>query len=158
MLSQRWNGFLVCSASDKISTYAQPAMKFVPRVLSIFWMSILKWVGISLYAEHARKLFTHWLSMCTKFFTCWLSMHENWLLIGWACAKIGYMLAEHTQKSFWCTMCIFLSYPLSPIPLSPSPVPVPVLCPLSHVFVLCRPSDVPCLMALFLVSRPPSPV
>jgi hypothetical protein len=36
-------------------------MKFVPRMLSIFSM-ILKW-AISPYAEHARKLFTRWLSM-----------------------------------------------------------------------------------------------
>jgi hypothetical protein len=32
-------------------------------------MSIWKWVGISPYAEHARKLVTPWLSM-----------HKNWLL------------------------------------------------------------------------------
>ncbi len=36
MLSQRWNPFGVCSASDKIlSAFAQCAMKFVPRMLSI---------------------------------------------------------------------------------------------------------------------------
>ncbi len=64
ILSQRCNHFLVYSASDEIrSSYAQPAMKFVPRMLSIFSMMVLKWVAISPYAEHARKLVTHWLSM-----------------------------------------------------------------------------------------------
>ncbi len=33
-----------------------------------------------------------------------------------------------------------------------------VLCPLSHVFVLCLPSNVPYLMSLFLASCPPSPI
>jgi hypothetical protein len=33
---------------------AQSAMKFVPRMLSIFSM-ILKWVEISPYAEHAQN-------------------------------------------------------------------------------------------------------
>ncbi len=88
MLSMRWNRFRVCSACDEISSaYAQHAMKFVPRMLSIIWMLILKWVGISPYAEHTRKLVTRWLSTS-----------GNWLLIGWAYAEIGYSLAEHTQN------------------------------------------------------------
>jgi hypothetical protein len=118
-------------------------------------------IGYSL-AVHARK-----------FVTRWLSMHENWLLTSWAYAKI--ISVHHVH---------FLSYPLSPIPLSPTPVPVwrplsplsrrcalsptmfpvlclcslsPVLCPLSHGSVPCLPSSVPCLRALLLVSRPLSP-
>ncbi len=94
-------------------------------------------------------------------------MIENWLLVGWACTKIGYLLAEHTEKSFRRTMCIFRVFPLfllslsnviCPLsrPLSPltSFVPSHVLCPLSHVFVLCLQSYVPCLTSLFLVSLP----
>jgi hypothetical protein len=71
MLSQLRNHILVCSTSDEIrSTYAQPAMKFFTGILSIFSMMILEWVVISLYAEHAQKLVT-----------CWLSMREIWLLV-----------------------------------------------------------------------------
>jgi hypothetical protein len=85
MLSQRWNHFRVCSASNEMrSAYAQPAMKFVQQMLSIFWMMFLKRVVISSNAEHARKLVTRWLSM-----------RGNWLLAGWACAEIGY---STTQK------------------------------------------------------------
>ncbi len=47
MLSQRWNPFRVCSAIDEIrSAYAQCAIKFVPRMLSIHILPL---------AEHARK-------------------------------------------------------------------------------------------------------
>ncbi len=97
-------------------------MKLLPRMLSISWMSILKWVGIFPYAQHARKLVTCWLSMrknrllvgwacvkigdllaelAQKLITCWLSTRENWenwLLVGWACTKIDYLLAEHARK------------------------------------------------------------
>ena len=73
----------VCSASDEMcSVYAQIALKFVLRMLSIFSMMILIWVVIFPYAEHAQKLVTRGLSM-----------RENWLLVGCACAKIGYSLA-----------------------------------------------------------------
>ncbi len=163
MLSQRWNHFLVCSASDEMcSAYEQPGMRYVPRMLSIFWMMFLKWVVISSHAEHARKLVTHWLST-----------RGNWSLIGWACTEIGYSLTEHTQKlvtlayveiSFYWYWTMF--FPLSSVPLSPFPVPCsmspvsrvcslsPILCSLSHVSVPCFPSTVPCITSLFLVSHP----
>ncbi len=74
-----------------------------------------------------------------------LSMRENWLLVGWACAKIGYLRADHTQKSFWHTICIFRLFPQFHSLLSYVP---------SHVFVSCLPSSVLRLTSLFLVSRP----
>ncbi len=175
MFSQRWNHFLVCSASDEmLSVYAQPMMKFVPRMLSIFWMMFLKWVVISSYAENS-----------------WLSMRGNWLLVGLACAETGYSLAGHTQKlvTRWLSIqensvLLVLNhvFPLSSVPLSPFPVPCltsfvsclkclflvshrllpfsrlcslfPVHCSLSHVSVPCLTSSVPCLTSLFLVFHP----
>jgi hypothetical protein len=164
MLSQRWNHFLVWSANNEMrSSYAQPGMKFVQRMLSIFWMMFLKWVVISSYAEHARKLVTRWLSM-----------HGNWLLVGWAWAGIGYSLAGHKRKlvTRWLSIrgnsfLLVLNhvFTLSSIPLSPFPVPcllsqvsIPIPCSLSHVSVPFLPSSVPCLTSLFLVSRPLSPI
>ncbi len=72
--------FCVSSDSDEIcSVYAQPAMKSIPGMLSIFWMMILKWFR----------------------FTQMLSMSENWLLVRWACAKIGFswVLAKHRNRN-----------------------------------------------------------
>ncbi len=129
-----------------------------------------------------------------------LSMCGNWLLVGWTCAKIGYLLVEHVRKLVprWLSMCenhlahhvhlqnfpLFPFYPfLCPLLLSlsnvlcplshvfvlclPSYLPFlclcsicsmsPFICPLSHVSVPCLPSAVPSLTSLFLVSRPPSP-
>ncbi len=95
-------------------------------------------------------------------------MHKNLLLISWPYAKICYSLAEHARESFRrtkCTSTFFLSSSLSPIPLSPSPVlvrrtlsPLSHLRTFSHVFKLCLPIYVPCLMYLFLGYRPLSPV
>ncbi len=128
-----FNHFRVCSASDEIvSSYGQQAMKYIPRMLSIFWMMILKWVVISSYAEHARKLvLVGWA--CAKIgyslaeheqklVTRCLSMRGNWLLVGWACSKIGYSQAEHTRKSFRRPTCVSKFF------LSPSYHPF--LCPL----------------------------
>ncbi len=116
-------------------------------------------IGYSL-TGHAWKLVTHWLTIC-----------KNLLLSGWACARI---ISAH-QVHF----SVFLSSPLSPIPLSPFPVLVrrplsplshlctfshvfwtlsPILCPLSHVSVPWLPSTVPSLTSLFLVYCPLSPV
>ncbi len=84
--------FRVCSASNEIiSSYAHPLMKWV-RVWTagIFWMMILKWVVISSYAEHAWKLVTRWLSM-----------RGNWLLVSWACAKIGYGTLWISTRGNW---------------------------------------------------------
>ncbi len=167
MLSQRWKPYRICSASNEIrSAYAQCVMKFVPRMIGIFWMRFLKWVVISPpYAEHAQKLVTHWLGM-----------RGNWLLVGWACAQIGYSLAEHTQKSFWRTLSQYMSFWVS-ICIVPcfsnftrssvtfSRSLTNVLCPRSHVSVPCLPSSgpcllssVPCLTSLFLISPPLFPV
>jgi hypothetical protein len=116
----------VGSASDEIvSAFAQPAMKCIPRMLSLFWMMVLKWVVITPYADHVRKLVIRLLSM-----------RKNGLLVGRACMKIGYSLAQHPKKlvnhlmsirkKSICTTCIyrvFPLFPLSPLPLSPSPLP-----------------------------------
>ncbi len=162
-----------------VSALAQPAMKFVPRMLSIFWMMVLKWAFVSFYVKHARKWVSHWLSM-----------PKMWLLVGSACAKIGYLFAKHAQKLFtrWLSIrenhfgapCVFLEFslcshsvPRCSVPFTVSrtgivsrPIsPVlrlcslsPVLCPLSYVSVRYLPSSVSCLTSLSLASRPLSPV
>ena len=62
MLSQRRNPFRECSASDKIrSAYAQPEIKFVPRMFSINLH--VKTVHILPLAEHARKFVPCMLSV-----------------------------------------------------------------------------------------------
>ncbi len=118
MLSQRWNHFCICSGNDEMqSAHTQPAMKFVPRMLSIFWMMILKWVVISHYAEHARKLITRWLSMCEigcslaenarKLVTRWLSLHENHF--GAPCAFSEFFLSSSCHP-FLCPLLPSLSF------------------------------------------------
>ncbi len=131
-------------------------MKFVPRMLSISWISILKWVGIFPYAQHARKLVTCWVSMrknrllvgwaCAEIgyllavlaqtlIICWLSMRENWLLVGWSCAKIGFSLGRP------------LSHGSAPcLPSSPWPCP--------HGSPPCPSSSVHCLLSPFCGSIP----
>jgi hypothetical protein len=118
-------------------------------------------VGISPYVEHSQKLVTSWMSI-----------HQNWLLGCWACAKIGFLLAEHPEKSFWCTTCIFWVFSLlSPVthssispwlmymslshvlrPLSLGSVPCLLFCPWTcpHGYPPCPPSSVPCLLPPFL--------
>ncbi len=148
MLRLRWNMFCVSSASDKICFVS--AQHILNVNFEMGWDFPFCWtcanIGYSL-AEHAWKLVSGWLSTC-----------KNWLLVGWACAKVGYSLAEHTQKSFQCTKCISSLIPFHPFlcPLFESLSNV--LCPPSHVFALCLPSLVPCLMALLLVSHLLSPV
>ncbi len=69
--------FCVCSASDKIySAYAQPAMKFVPRILSMN------------------------LHVKTVQFYCWLSMRENSFLVCSVCDEIISSDAQCAIKSF----------------------------------------------------------
>jgi hypothetical protein len=144
--------FLVCSASGEIrSSYSQPAMKFVMRMLSIFSMMILKWVAISSYAEHVRKLVTCWLSTREKLVTRWLSMRGNWKLEIGAYEKIILAHHEHYQS--------FSSLPH----VTHSSVPFSRPCLTSFVpsltsLYLCLPAYVPCLMSPFLVSRPLSNV
>jgi hypothetical protein len=77
--------FLVCSACDEIrSAYAQCAIKFVPRMLSIDW--ICKTVHILPLAEHARK-----------FVPGMLSVRLNRFLVCSACDKIGSAYAQHAH-------------------------------------------------------------
>ncbi len=95
-------------------------------------------------------------------------MRGNWLLLGWACAEIGYFLAEHTRKlvTRWLSIrgnsfLLVLNHVFSPF--IPSPVPFSrllsnILCLLSQVSVPCLLSSVPCLTSLFHVSRPLFPV
>ncbi len=168
-----------------VSAFAQAAMKFVLRMLSLFWMMVLKLVVISTYVEHVGKLVTR----------C-LSMHKNWLLVCRACAKIGCLLAEHARKlvtrqlsicenhfntlricfhsfsfvpsipPFLCPLLPSLSMSYVPVsvlclvfcPMALSYISVPVLCPLSHVSVPCLLSAVPSLTSLILVSHPLSAV
>ena len=62
MLSMRWNRFPVCSACDEISSpYAQCAIKFVPRMLSMD--CTCKNVHILPLAVHVRKFVPSMLSM-----------------------------------------------------------------------------------------------
>jgi hypothetical protein len=84
MLSMRWNRFTVCSACDEISSpYAQCAIKFVPRMLSMD--CTCKNVHILPLAEHARK-----------FVPRMLSMRWNWFRVCSACDKI---VSAYAQKS-----------------------------------------------------------
>ena len=85
MLSMRWNRFPVCSACDEISSpYAQCAIKFVPRMLSMD--CTCKNVHILQLAEHARK-----------FVPRMLSMRWNWFRVCSACDKIVSAYAQHTH-------------------------------------------------------------
>ncbi len=85
MLSQRWNPFRICSASDEIhSAYAQCAMKFVLRILSM--VLHVKTVQILLLAEHARK-----------FIPRMLSVWWNRFLVCSVCYKIVSIYAQHAQ-------------------------------------------------------------
>ncbi len=162
-LCQRWNGFF-------------------PLLLSQRWISV-----------RVLFIFNDGFKICCNFplISCWPSMSKNWLLVSWACAKLhGYSLAEHAQKLVTCWLSIrenhfgatqnfqrsvfCVLFPLSPVPLSPSPIPCLmslVLYTLSYVSVICLPSAVPsltsacfvsCLTSLFLVSRlkwsVPSPI
>jgi hypothetical protein len=77
-------------------------------------------------------------------------MRENCLFASLANEKL--ILTHHVHfQSFLSSPCHSFLCPLLPFMSN-------VLCPLSHVFVLCLPYYVPCLMSLFLVSRPLSSV
>ncbi len=81
----RWNRFLVCSACDEIcSAYAQGAIKFVPRMLS---MDVhVKTLHILPLAEHALK-----------FVPRMLSLRWNRFLVCSVCDKIVSTYAQHTH-------------------------------------------------------------
>ena len=106
--------FCACSASDEIhSRFAQPRMKFVPRMISID--CTCKTVHILPLAEHARKFVPRMLSVrwnsfrvcsvCEKICsanaqhgcTCKNCSHFT---AGWACAKICSFYAQCAIKSF----------------------------------------------------------
>ncbi len=77
--------FRVCSACEEIrSGYAQCAMKFVPRMLSMDCTVHVKTVHILPLAEHARK-----------FVPCMLSVQCNWFSVCSACDKIVSVYAQH---------------------------------------------------------------
>ncbi len=85
MLSMQWNRFQVCSACNEISSpYAQFAIKFVPRVLSMD--CTCNNVHILPLAEHV------W-----KFVPSMLSMRWNWFRVSSACDKIVSAYAQHTH-------------------------------------------------------------
>jgi hypothetical protein len=85
MLSQQWNPFGVCSASDEIrSVYAQCAIKFVPLMLSMYLH--VKTVHILPLAKHARK-----------FVPCMLSVRWNCFLVCLVCDKIVSAYAQHAH-------------------------------------------------------------
>ncbi len=157
-LSQRWNTFHVYSASDEIcSSYAQHTLNGDFELGFDFP-----------YAEHAWKLVTRWLSM-----------RENWLLEGWACAKIGYSKAEHARKlvTRWLSIrknWLFVGWAVS-MPknsllagwayaklFSAHFQSFSSLSPVPHSYVPfsrpCLTSFVPPLTSLYFVSRPMSPV
>ncbi len=79
MLSMRWNRFRVCSACDAVSSqYAQCAIKFVPRMLSMDCTR--NNVHILPLAEHAPSM---------------LSMRWNRFRVCSACDKIVSAYAQH---------------------------------------------------------------
>ncbi len=85
MLSMRWNRFPVCSACDEISSpYAQCAIKFFPRMLSMD--CTCKNVHILPLSEHAGK-----------FVPRMLSMRWNRFRVCSTCDKIVSEYAQHTH-------------------------------------------------------------
>ncbi len=81
--------FRACSACDEIgSQYAQHAMKFVPRMLSMD--CTCNNVHILPLAEHARK-----------FISSMLSMRWNWFRVCSACDKIVSAYAQHTHATIF---------------------------------------------------------
>ncbi len=85
ILSRQWNPFRLCSASDEIrSAYAQCAMEFVLRLLSMYLH--VKTVHILPLAEHARK-----------FIPRMRSVRWNCFLICSVCDKIISAYAQHAH-------------------------------------------------------------
>ncbi len=99
MLSQRWNPFRVCSASNEIcSAYAQCAMKFVPRMLS---MDVhVKIVHILPLAEHAWKFVPRMLTVrWNRFLIC--SVCDKIVSTYAACACYNFRkLLKYTKLKF----------------------------------------------------------
>ncbi len=146
MLTQRWNHFLVCSASDEIvSSYAEPVMKYIPRMLSIFWM----------------------LSMCENW--CWA--YENTISVHNVRFQSFSSLPHVTRSSVpfprpcltsFVPSLYFVSPPLSPLSqlcsLSPDLCTLSINCPSVPFFVALQyVSRWSCPFLLcFLSSVPPS--
>ncbi len=151
--AETFKHFLVCSASDEMhSAYAQPAMKFVPRMLSIFWMMF--WNG---YWTMFFPLSPSAVACLPSFVSClkclFLVSHPLFHF-----SRLCSLFPVHcslSQVSVPCLTSLFLiSRPLSPLLCTLSPV----LCSMSQFSVPCLPSSVPCLTSLYLVSRPLFPV
>jgi hypothetical protein len=143
--TQGWNRFCICSASNEICiTYAQPEMKFVLRMSSIFWMMLFKWVVISPFCWACTKIGYSLVEQAWKLVTRWLSMRENCLLVGWAWAKIGYSLAEHMWKSLFLFLVSCPLFPVSRICFLPT-----VRCPQYYVSVPLFLSTVPLVVGSF---------
>jgi hypothetical protein len=116
-----FNNFRAWTASNEIhSTYAQRAMKQIPRLLNQRWNSFRVcsayfewWFWNGLWLPLMLRMREIWLLVdwtCAKIgylLAEQVRMCEKWLFVGWACAKIVYSVAEHTRKSFWRTTCIF---------------------------------------------------
>ncbi len=126
-------------------------MKWFPLLLSQRWISVR---GLFIFNDGFK------MGCNFPLISCWPSMRKNWLLVSWACAKIGYSLAEHAQKlvaglayakSFRCNK----TFPEFPVFCSPCSL---FLCPLLPSPVSCLPSYVPCLTFPWFASRPLSPV
>jgi hypothetical protein len=123
---------------------------------------------ISMLAESALKSFMRWLSQRWNGFHVWF-WNEFKFPLCWACAKIGYWLAENAQKlvTHWLRMrenWLLVGWAYEKIISAHhvhfqtfSSVP-----PVTHSSVLfsrpCLTSYVPCLTSLFLVSCPLSSV
>jgi hypothetical protein len=139
--------------------YAPPAMKSLPHMLSKWWNMFhifsASYIIRSMYAQH---ILNDDLELGCDFPLCWARSNIGYLLaehvqklvthLAEHSQKLVYLLVEHTEKSFRRTTCIFRVFLLYPLSLSN------VLCPLSHVFVVCLQSYVPCLTSLFLVYLP----
>ncbi len=82
-----------------VSTLAQPAIEYVLQMLGQRWNSF--WV-CSAYFE--------WWFWNGLWFSLRLSMHENCLLVGWACSKFGYLFAEHVWILVTCIVGFACAY------------------------------------------------
>ncbi len=124
--------------------------------LKSFWMMLLVWAVISSYAGHAQKLVPR------------TSMSKQFLLTGWAHMKIIWAHFHYSQPGRVWLVTSQLGTGKS-LTFSSVPPVTHILCPrlsflsnviclLSHIFKMCLSSYVPCLTALFIVSRPLSHV
>jgi hypothetical protein len=112
MLSQRWNCFLVCSASDEnmfrvcsasheiCSAYAQHILNVNIEMGYDFPLGWACSKIVYSLAEHARKICYMLAEHAWKLVIRLLSMRENWLLASLAYAKIILTLRVHFLPFF----------------------------------------------------------